>query len=321
MRSAPKKILVMGATGILGRRVVPLLLARGHAVTAVGRSRERLARLGQQGATVTTVDMFDAAAVARVVRGHAVLVNLATHVPGTDARMLLRGAWREMDRIRREGSAILAEAAIAAGAERVVQESFALTYPDRGDAWVDEAVRPEPAKYNRSALDAEASAHRVTAAGSTGIALRFALLYGGAEDAFTRDLLRMARRGWLPMLGAPGAYLPMVTHDDAARAVVAALDAPAGTYNVVDDEPLTRAQFADAIGALLAVPTPRLPPRWLASLAGSIGDTLSRSLRLSNRALCEATGGRPVYPSARSGWRAAAQAIATTAATRFVDAA
>ena len=304
------KILVIGATGMIGRRVVPLLLAGGHEVTAAGRSRERLATLAGLGAAIAAVDLFAYDAVARVVRGRAAVVNLATHVPGTGVRSFLPGAWKEMDRVRREGSAIVADAAIAAGAERVVQESFALTYPDSGSAWVDESVPPRPASYNRTALDAEASARRVTEAGRVGVALRFTLLYGGAEDGFTRDVLRYAGRGWLPLFGRPDGYVSMVTHDDAARAVVAALTAPAGVYNVVDDDPLTRREFARVLGDVLSVRPPRLLPRWVTRLGGPIGETLARSLRLSNRALRAATGWRPRYPSGREGWRAAAEAIA-----------
>src|SRR4051812_16880852 len=114
-------ILVLGATGVLGRRVVPLLVAQGHTVTAAGRSRERLARLGAS--AVATVDLFDREAMARLVRGHTAVVNVATHIPSAGVRAFLPGAWAETDRIRREGSAIVADAAIAAGVERVVQES------------------------------------------------------------------------------------------------------------------------------------------------------------------------------------------------------
>jgi nucleoside-diphosphate-sugar epimerase len=194
------------------------------------------------------------AAAARAVSGHAVVANLATHVPGTGPRAFLPGAWKEMDRVRREGSAIVANAAIAAGVERLIQESFALTYPDSGARWVDESAPPRPAPYNRTVLDAEASAGRVTEAGRIGVALRFALLYGGVEDGFTRDILQYARRGWLPLLGRPDGYVSMVTHDDAARAVVAALDAPPGIYNVVDDEPLTRYELTRILGDVLSVP-------------------------------------------------------------------
>lgn len=295
----PMNILVLGATGVIGRRVVPLLRAQGHVVTAAGRSRERLTRLG---APFATVNMFDREAVARLVRGHTAVVNLATHVPGGGARMFLPGAWKEMDNVRRDGSAIVADAAIAAGVERLVQESIALTYPDSGAHWVEETVPPQPARYNRSAIDAEESAARVTRSGGIGVVLRFALFYGPG-DAFTRDILRCVARGWLPFPGRPDAYVPMVAHEDAASAVVAALGVPAGVYNVVDDEPLTRRALGDAVAAIVGAPPPRLLPVWAARLAGSLGETMARSLRLSNRKLRAAAPWDPRYSSAREGLR------------------
>jgi nucleoside-diphosphate-sugar epimerase len=300
------RILVIGATGILGRRVVPLLLSGGHEVTAGGRSSERLASLAALGARSVPLDVLDRDGVTRAARGHDAIVNLATRVPGTGPRAFLPGAWRAMDRVRRDGSAIVADAAIAGGVARVVQESFAGIYPDGGDAWLDETVPPRPVAYNRSVMDAESSARRVASAGRVAVVLRFALLYGGAEDAFTRDVLRLAQRGWLPFLGARDGYCSMVTHDDAADAVVAALHAPSGTYNVVDDEPLTRRALADALGEIVGVAPPRIPPRWLASLGGSMGEMVAQSLRISNRALRDATAWRPAHPSGREGWRAAA---------------
>ena len=311
-------ILVVGATGVLGRRVVPLLLAQGHAVTAVGRSPERLAPLARLGAAVAAASLFDREAMTRVMRGHAVVVNLATHVPGTGPRAFLPGAWAEMDRVRREGSAGLADAAIAQGVQRFVQESFALTYPDSGDRWVDETDPVRPAPYNRTAIDAEMSAARVTRAGGAGVALRFALLYG-PDDAFTRDVFRSVRRGWLPIFGRPDGYVPMVAHDDAARAVVAALDVPAGVYNVVDDEPLTRRALGDAVAAIVGARPPKLPPPWAARLGGSLGETIARSLRLSNRKLREAGHWAPEYPSAREGWRAAYASFAPAARAAHPD--
>ena len=303
------KILVTGATGIIGRRVVPRLLAEGHSVTAIGRSLDRLAQLTHLGATTANVDLFDRVAVARAVIGHNAVVNLATHIPGPGLRAFVPGAWAETDRIRREASAILADAILTSDVERFIQESFALIYPDCGARWVDETVKPSPTKYNRTVMDAEASAARITAGGRAGIALRFALLYGGAEDGYTRDVLRYARRGWLALFGNPDGYVPAVTHDDAARAVVAALGAPAGVYNVVDDEPLTRGALADILGEILSVPPPKLPPKWMARLVGSLGETLSRSVRLSNHAFRTATAWRPLCRSGREGWREAARTI------------
>ena len=108
------RILVFGATGVVGRRAVPLMVAAGHDVTAVGRNPARRAALERAGAGVPAVDLFDRSAVRRAVQGKDAVVNLTTHMPASTVRMMLPGAFRENDRIRKEGSAIVAEAAAEA---------------------------------------------------------------------------------------------------------------------------------------------------------------------------------------------------------------
>lgn len=301
------RILITGATGVIGRRVVPALRARGHEITAVGRGAARLTTLAQPGVATLALDLFDPPAVRHALRGHDAVINLATHVP-PNSRAFLPGAWRQMDRVRREGSAIIADAATAVGARRYVQESFAPIYPDGGANWVTEATPPRPASYNRSVLDAEASAMRFAAGGGAAVILRFAFFYG-PNDAFSDQLITMARAGWLPLLGRPDAYFPMVTHDDAAAAVVAAVEAPAGTYNVVDDQPFTHRAIADALGRILVTRPPRLLPAWVARLGGSLGETLARSLRVSNAKLKGATGWTPSVPNVEDGLRRVAAAL------------
>src|SRR5215813_8430960 len=191
------------------------------------------------GADFVMGDLFNRDALARACSGHDTAINLATHMPSAPWKMVFRGAWRPNDHIRREGVANLVDAALHAGIGRVVQESFALTYPDRGDAWIDEETPLEPSDYNGTVLDAEASVARFTAAGRAGVVLRFAAFYG-ADAMQVRTYVAAVRRGWAPLPGAPDAYISSVSHDDAAAAVVAALRAPAGAYNVVDDQPLRR---------------------------------------------------------------------------------
>jgi nucleoside-diphosphate-sugar epimerase len=301
------RILITGATGVIGRRVIPALQARGHEITAVARSAARLTALAKPGIATLSLDLFDPPAVRQALRGHDVVINLATHVP-PNSRAFLPGAWRQMDRVRREGSAIIADAASAVGARRYIQESFAPIYPDGGANWVTEATPPRAAHYNRSVLDAEASAMRFANSGGTAVILRFAFFYG-PNDAFSDQLITMARAGWLPLLGRPDAYFPMVTHDDAAAAVVAAVEAPAGTYNVVDDQPYTHRGIADALGRILDTRAPRLLPAWVAKLGGSLGETLARSLRISNAKLRGATRWTPSVPNVEDGLRRVVAAL------------
>ena len=299
-------IFVAGATGVIGRRAVPLMLREGHHVTAAGRSPERLSGLARQGASTLSLDLFDRDAVKRGIAGHEAIVNLATHIPPPGLSAFLPSAWKETARIREHGSALLADEAIASGVRLFIQESFAPIYADSGDRWITEEARLQPANYNKSAVAAEASADRVTRGGGRGIVLRFAYFYAG-DDRFTQDLCSFVRRGWLPIVGDADAFFSTVSHDDAASAVVAALKAPAGVYNVVDNVPLTRRQLGEALSEILDVPPPKIPPAWLAKLTGSVGATMARSLRISNAKLRQTTGWTPKYSTAREGWQTAAR--------------
>ena len=290
-----------GATGVIGRRTLPLLIDAGHHVTAAGRTPESRASLSDAGATAIDVDLFDRSGVERAASGHDVVINLATHMPTSSLRMMMPWFWHENDRIRREGARNIADAVIAGHVGRLIQESFAPVYPDRGSEWIDESTPIEPVSYNRTVLDAERAALSVTETGSVGVVLRFAAFYG--PDSFAlHDMAKMVRHGWSPLPGAPEAYISSVSHDDAAAAVVAALDLPAGIYNVADDEPLWRKDYLDAFAAALGVKRPRSLPKWTTRLMGSVGELLSRSERIANQKLrTAAPQWVPRFHSAREG--------------------
>lgn len=294
------RIFITGATGVVGRRVIRSLLAAGHYVTAVVRSADKRRRLGDLGVNPVDVDLFDSQIVRRAVAGHEVVINLATRIPPS-SRAFLPGAWRENSRIRRVASANLAAASIAAGVERFVQESFAPIYKDGGDSWLNERALVKPARYNAAVLNAEAAAARVAQGGRVGVVLRFGLFYG-ADSGYTRDTIRWVRKGWAPAFGSPAGFVSSISHDDAAGAVIAALGAPTGVYNVVDDEPVRRREYYDSLAAALAVPPPRFPPAWLARAFGSIGETLGRSQRIANGKFERETGWKPSIPRIQDGW-------------------
>ena len=243
------------------------------------------------------------------LRARMLSVNLATHIPDP-SRMFLPWAWRENDRLRRVASAILVDASLASTVGRFVQESFAPVYRDNGSEWIDERVSLSPVGFNRSILDAEASAERFSQAGRAGVVLRFGGFYG--HDAFqTTEMIKYIKKGWALLPGSPGAYISSLAHDDAATAVAAALTLPAGIYNAVDDEPMTHRAFVDSLAEALGVRAPKLLPAWITPLFGSLGALASRSLRISNQKLRSASGWTPRYSNVREGWGAVVAQLRT----------
>lgn len=300
------KVFVAGATGVIGWRAVRDLVAAGHDVTGLARTDEKADQLVRLGAAPARVDLFDPAGLSTAVGGHEVVANLATHIPPV-AAAARPSAWADNDRIRTEGSCNLVDAALAGGATRYIQESITFTYPDQGEAWIDESLAID-ASGVESVLAAEGNAARFAASSAArghgaGVVLRFGVFYGpGASH--TDTMLRLARRGLGAAVGSAKGYISSIHLDDAASAVVAALDVPSGTYNVVDDEPVTRRQYVDALGAAIGRGRLRIVPGRAAKLGGKRTATLRRSQRVSNGAFREASGWRPRHPSVREGWRA-----------------
>jgi nucleoside-diphosphate-sugar epimerase len=291
------RVFVTGATGVIGRRAVALLVQAGHEVTGVARSPAKADQLRAAGAQPVEVDLFDAEGLRRAVEGHDAVVNLATHIPSVTKASSAK-AWAENDRIRREASGLLVDAAIAAGASVFVQESLAFYYEDRGQDWIDENAPLVSNPLLDSVLVAEANVARFDAGPGRGVVLRFGRFYATDSD-YTRWQLHAARVGVSMEIGAPDGYQPLIDVDDAAAAVVAALEAPGGTYNIVDDVPMTRRQIDGAVAALAGRRRLRRADRL--SARTSMAEVFSRSNRVSNHRFRDAAGWRPSSPSAAEG--------------------
>jgi nucleoside-diphosphate-sugar epimerase len=210
-------------------------------------------------------------------------------------------------RLRTEATSNLLDAARTHSIGTFVKESITFTYPDLGSHWIDESIEiGVPAPAMRTTIDGEQLVEQFTAGGGRGIVLRFGSFL--ASDAHhTDDYLRLARRHLAPGAGRARSYTSSVHVADAASAVGAALGAPAGVYNVVDDEPLTRRGFTDAFAAAFGFGHLFITPPWVVKLsARSTADYLLRSQRVSNRKFRDATGWAPAFPSAREAWAAVA---------------
>jgi len=305
-------VFITGATGVLGRPVVRQLVESGHQVRGLARSEANVALLRELGAEPVRVDLYDPASLAKAMRDCRGALHLATKVPPT-AQVGRRSAWRETDRIRREGTRALVEGALSADVECVLYPSVCFVYPESGTQWVDASACPQPviADYCRSTFDAEAQVQRFTAAGGRGITLRMGYFYGPTSGQ-SRDQMRLAHWGIASVPGRPEAHHPYVAISDAARAVVAALEsAPAGTFDIVEDEPPTTAQLNRAMALAAGRQRLRSLPGWLlrAMMDAELLDAMSRSQRVSNRRFKEATGWAPEISTNAGGWNLVEKAL------------
>ncbi len=301
------RVFVTGGTGAIGGHVVPVLVGQGHTVTALARTPEKAAVLTRQGAQAVTVSIFDRPALAAALAGHDAITNLASALPST-AQFMRARAWRDNDRVRTEGSAAVAGAALDAGVGLMVQESVSMLYCDRGASWIDEDMPIDSYPIARANIAAETNANGFTEAGGTGIVLRFGWFYGPGA-AHSEQMLAQARHHIGLVLGPPDSYVSSIHVADAAAAVAAALHAPAGTFNVVDNEPLTKRQYAAALADAAGQAMWLRGPGRAALLFGDRLTSLTRSLRVSNARFRNATGWAPLYPSAREGWIATVTAL------------
>ncbi len=305
------KVFVAGATGVLGRAAVPRLIAAGHEVRGHARSPEKAAQLRAQGAEPVEVDLYDPASVRAAVDGCDAVVHMATHIPSL-SKMALSSAWKQNDRLRAEGTPILVAAAIDAGATVFVKEGVCFAYADGGDAWLDEDAPLDTGEVMQSGLLAEQATIGFgdEAAGRRGVALRFGLFY--SHDASSiHDYLRLAKLGQSPMVGPAEAYQPSIHVDDAGAAVVAALDAPTGIYNVAD-EPITKGEWTEAFRAAFDLRKLRATPKVLLKVAAKKAGPLGASRRVSSQRFRDATGWTPAYPDSTIGLKAVAAAYKET---------
>lgn len=299
------RVFVTGGTGAIGTHTVPALIAAGHTVSALSRSDAAAAALRRQGATPVQVSLFDRDDLTAAFAGHDVVANLASALPST-RRFLLRSAWTQCHRLRRYGSAAVVDAAVAAGVGRVIQESVVMIYRDGGDRWIDESWPTERYFIADGNHAAEDNARRV---GPEAVILRFGMFYGPGA-AHSEELLSLAGRHVGFTAGRPLSYMSSIQLADAADAVVAALTCPGGTYNIVDDEPVTARDNMQAMAAAVgAAPWLRGPGR-AALLLGDRATSMTRSLRVCNARFRAATGWSPRYPSVREGYRAMARDLA-----------
>jgi len=281
-----KDILLTGATGVIGRRLVPALVEAGHSVHAVTRSPEKAKAVTDAGAHAVALDLFNADEVAAAVVGRDAVIHLATNIP-TGVSIAFKSGWKTNDRLRRDAAHNLTTAVIDAGVSTYIGESVTFPYVDAGSDWIDES---QPCTYHsgtQTCVDAEHASQRVTDAGLTGIILRFAMFHD-EDSSHIQTFLGLAERGFSPFVGPAEAYQSFIDTRDAANAVAAALDAAPGIYNVAEPKPSTRGEHAAELAHLLGRKKLRSTPRFLEKLGGAELEGMTRSQRISSQALQDA---------------------------------
>jgi nucleoside-diphosphate-sugar epimerase len=277
------KILVVGATGVIGRNVIPRLVERGHIIRAVVRHSNQVPFLELAGVEPILGDIFNRDSLDRAAQGCEVALHLATAIPKSGD-----GDWSINDRIRREGTRNFLAAAIHNGVKGYVQQSIILIYGDRGQETVDESASPQPTPVSQSAVEME---ELVRDSALDWCILRGGLLYGygtGREDAWRME----ARENQLMLPGDGTDLISLIHVVDMARAVVAAVEnpVPQSIYNIVDDKPVSYKRLFSYITAQLDLSAPE---------AG--GPKILPSLGCSNARVKKELLWQPAYPSYMSG--------------------
>jgi nucleoside-diphosphate-sugar epimerase len=309
-------VFLAGATGAIGRRLVPMLVERGHAVHGTTRSRAKADALRTAGAVPVVIDVFDAEALRAAVAAASpeVVVHELTALPEVlDPRRIER-LFEETNRLRTEVLDTLLAAAIAAGASRFVAQSYAGWPFAREGGPVkteDDPLDPDPPAALRATLDAIEHLERsvVGAQELQGVVLRYGGFYGpGTSIAPGTKQVELIRKRRFPIVGEGRGVWSFVHIDDAAAATAAAIEHGArGIYQIVDDDPARVSEWLPALAAASGAKPPRRLPLWLGRLVGGeVGVILLDQIRgASNEKAKRALGWQPRYPSWREGFPAA----------------
>jgi 2-alkyl-3-oxoalkanoate reductase len=305
------RVFVAGATGALGRHLVPGLVAAGHEVTATTRTPGKVARLREAGAEPVVVDGLDREAVIAAVgaAGPEVIVHQMTALAEVRSRSLRKPdqVFAATNQLRTRGTDNLLAAAARAGTRRVIAQGNAGLYERSGG----------PVKTEEDPLDSRAfpSATRSLAAmkhveqtvplvAPEGIVLRYGAFYGPGASAI---LLDMVRKRLVPVIGGGTGIWSFIEITDAAAATLAAVDRGApGVYNVVDSDPAPVAEWLPYLAKVAGAKPPLRVPAWLARLlAGEFAVAQMTSMRgSSNEKARKELGWEPGYASWREGFRA-----------------
>ena len=305
------RVFVAGGAGVVGRRLVPQLVARGHQVTASTTSAAKLDLLAQLGAEGVVMDGLDAVSVGEAVAKarpdtivHQMTAISMAHAGKPDIKHPDRW-FATSNRLRTEGTDHLLAAAEATGVSHFVAQSYAGWNGIRKNGWVkaeEDPLDPETGTIMRNGAEAIRHLEDVVVKAG-GAVLRYGGLYGpGATD----DQVELVRKRQYPVVGGGTGYYSWVHLDDAASATVLAVEQKAsGVFNIVDDEPAPASEWLPYLAACAGAKPPMRIPKWLARLlAGEQAVTMMTEGRgFSNAKAKRELGWELRYPSWREGFK------------------
>jgi 2-alkyl-3-oxoalkanoate reductase len=313
------KVFIAGASGVLGRRLVRQLVARGHSVIGQVRSAKAESTVRESGGEPRHADLFDADSLARAAEGCDTVIHAATAIP--TKQKTTPADWAMNDRIRRKGTRCLTEAAAKIGAKTYLHQSIAWVARPKNDSPFDEDSPTVPEPTIQSAIDAEAIAREAESAEGFTVSILRAGFFYDSESARTRMIADALRKRQIPIIGSGEAVWAMIHSDDAASAYVVAAEKPrSGVWHIVDNELVQVRTFLKEFASLLGAPAPRRVPVWLARWLASEQAIayFTKSTRTTNARFRQDFGWTPRYPSYREGldeiltsWNAEAARLAT----------
>lgn len=324
------KVCIAGATGVVGRRLVPMLVASGHQVTAMSRSLEKADALRKIGVETVVADGLNRDAVLQAISTVCpeIVIHQMTGLAKAKSLKKFDDEFALTNRLRVEGTDYLVEAARSSGVRRIIAQSYGnWNYERTGTALKNESdpFDPVPPTNQRKSLQAirHCEAAVVGAHGVEGLALRYGNFYGpGTGFSLDGDLVNLVRKRQMPIIGNGAGIWCFVHVDDAASATFAAMTrGTPGVYNIVDDEPSPVAVWLPELAHTLSARPPLHFPVWLGRLAvGEVGVSMMTQIRgASNSKAKRELGWQPRYRSWREGFRTGLGDIPVPSATRALE--
>lgn len=306
------RIFLAGATGIIGRALIPALVSDGHEVYGLARTPDKMLTVAHQGGKPFRGDILDPESMRTAIHQVRpdIIINFATRIP-----LKLRVTqehWKENDKIRTKGTGnLLAGIPPDLSLQLFIQASTDQVYAPAGDRWIDERSPLGTHPFLQATRKME---EMVLASRYPATLLRFSVL-NDAGSWHTQQSITALRRGMLPIIGDGGAYISMIHLQDAVQAILCAVRQPQTAarhiFNVSDNNPVRMQDLFPYVARLMKAPTPRQVPQLMAKMVvGSLTiDVLTQSRRMSNAKIREQLAFTPQFPTYQEIWQQVLDAV------------